>query len=229
MKHNTTNPVIIAAEQNAIQHLASFEGENTKAAYEKGTFAKKAAMEGGPMLADFRKVPGAKVYTLKLVNANATDTHTALICPGIRGVSTQGSIKTGAMSSVEASATTNLSGSTTSPGSIEDFLLWIQENPAELLGLQIKSTNPDQSGVQVKVQQFSPFTQLSDDTYNLDSDESNMSQNDKISVLDLRGQGVQFDKQTKIFLPIVEDNTATVKLYFGKILNIPGNFNELLR
>jgi hypothetical protein len=227
MKHNTTNPAIIAAEKNAIEHLASFEG--SKAGYEKGTFARRAGMEGGPMLADFRKEPDAVVYTLKLVNANATDTHTALVCPGIRGVSTQGSIKTGAMSSVESALTANLSGSTTSPGSIEDFLLWIQENPAELLGLQIKSTNPDQSGVQVKVEQFSPFTQLANRTFNLDSDESNMSQNDKISVLDLRGQGVQFDKQTKIFLPVVGDNTAIIKLYFGKILNIPGNFNALLK
>lgn len=207
------------AENKAVKLLAG---------YEAGTFTKRAAMGGGDYPADFRKTKGRQVYTVKIINADASETHTALLCPGINGVATQGSIKTGAMTSVEAADTDNLSASTTNPGSIEDFLKFIQDNPAEVLGIQMKSTKAEQSGEQMSINQFSPFKTLEDEYIDLDMDEDNKTDNDKVSVLDLRGQGVQFDHQTKIKLPVVGASTLVVKIFFGSIFNQAAMANRVI-
>lgn len=215
------------AEQEAIRHLAAFEGKKTKAGYEAGTLDKvRAGMDAGDR--DFRKTPGAKVYNLKIVNSDAANIHTALLCPGIFGTAEQGCIKTGAMSSVENAATTNLAASTTSYGTIEGFIQWIRENPAEILGFHLKSNSSEQSSVQMKVEQYSPFNKMSDAIFDLDRDENDKSQNDKISVVDLRGQGIQFDKQTKIHMPVAVDSTLYMKVYIGDIYNQEKFFNHAI-
>lgn len=103
------------------------------------------------------------------------------------------------------------------PKSIDEFLLFIKNNPCRITGLKIKVDDNSQFAEDILFRKESPFRDLGFKTVSPSNYENSMQNNDKIVEIPLTD--AQFDNQTSVVTTIKAGRTVTYTFFIGPIRN----------
>jgi len=180
---------------------------------------------------DGRFYDAKRTLILKVVhNSVAAADGTLVLCPGLGSSSADGVIASGNFDDEEGNAS-QFTGSVLGSGSISSFLTYIENNPMQLLSMKIKSTDADQTEVEMTSQIQDPFSTNAVKKLNFSKYVDSDDFNDKIVYIKNPADLVdfQFNRQNKISIPIVDGSTATITLNFGLIYNTAGALDQVTR
>jgi hypothetical protein len=152
-----------------------------------------------------------KVYNLRLVNAHATLTLTALLCPGLISTA-QGLIAEGAFTSVEGTA--GLSGNGR-PYSVPYFNATIQRFPTYILGFKLTSTNINQLEENLIISKDNPYRQMGSEILTPGVYASEANPNTGLLTVNYQ---FQMDNETKISYTVLPLTTVNFIFIIGASL-----------
>lgn len=211
--------VLSNREQEAMGRLSSYEGGKRpgfnvarRPGFDGNYFGLNAQSSEG----DIRAFQGLLTYQVQLVNANAA-VRTARLTPALLGESAPGLIAAGAFNDIDGNA--GLTGSTSSPGTIQELIRFISYNPTKLLGMKLSSTDTNQMEQSLNVYVKSPFRQLEQKIVPLGQYNDGNTFNDKKTFLNLLPYDLQMDMQADIQVPVYGSSTLNILLFMGPILN----------
>jgi len=109
------------------------------------------------------------------------------------------------------------------PKSYDEFLAFIKNNPARLLGMKMQVDDDSQLSEDITVRKISPFRSLQDRTISPSIFKNSSQNNSKLVEIPLQDE--QLDNQTVMLYTLGAGRTVTFTFFIGAIRNVAGELD----
>ena len=175
-------------------------------------------------LTDSSSVMGAlqatqKIITVELTNSATSATRQALVGPGLNyvtGSESNGQIKTGSFNDLNGNS--GLSGAQ-NVQTIEEFLIYLRNNPTVVLGLKVDSDVASQTSQTITMGYDVPWsdTQIEPKQINLATYKNEYQSNEKSVTVPFP---FVFDSSFYMKVPVVASSTLSLTFFFGDSIDL---------